>query len=300
MIITTSPKGRFNGNWRHLKELELSTGLTKHIDTEELLAKSLDDIDFIIMGGGFCDSYDQLNDFALKKGIKTSILHCSPFGQSAINNETRFLNFNKSLLESGSLSVVFTGDQAMADAMGPKWHWLPQTMDTAEISKIPLTQNKDFVGMFNSSGLNKNPLNQMVAVKLAKKFLVTNGFDSGSEFIHFANKISLPYTNYGWLKLEEYHRVLAQCQIGLQCSWSESFDYVAAEMSAMGIPVITGPTIYWNHPSLIVKNIDDPFEIALKLVDEPPSPKIIKETIKKELDYHKTEATKILKKIMKC
>ncbi|MFA5407108.1 MAG: hypothetical protein WC307_07150, partial [Candidatus Nanoarchaeia archaeon] len=142
--------------------------------------------------------------------------------------------------------------------------YLPTSMVYKSLSDIS-TNTSGNIGLFGSSNNNKNILNQLIAAGLSKHKLVTNAIKYRRHYEKVINRLEIDVDAYSWLTTEDYKKMINSVQVGLQCSWSEAFDYVAAELSLVGVPVVTGPTINWNLPELIVANIDDPYEIAKKI-----------------------------------
>jgi len=309
LIITTCPGEVHNGVWRHLKELEGSTGITKHVDTEILLKNIPNDTKLIISGGGWINKYQQLNTIAISNNIKSGLLYCSPFGQTDLCNEHGSLKQAINLLMFGQIDYLFTGEEYMAEFLRNKLKtdkvlWLPQTIDYKEINLDESTKDGNKLGLFCNSNPNKNILNQVVAASVVGKKLVTNALTTIMSSI--ANEFSVDYEMTGWLNDEEYLKKMVSVDVGLQVSWSESFDYVAAEMSLRGIPVVTGKTISWNHPELIVDNNDDAEEISIKLKKAFNQLKTndkykedVRANIIKELDCRSKIAKENLEKVLK-
>jgi len=255
--------------------------------------------DWIIFGGGWTNDYEMINDVAKCKGVRTGLLHCSPFGQTDLCSEIQYLNHAISLLNNKKLDIVFTGTKEMADVMGSKFVFLPQTMDYSSFINAELDQHDSFINLFNVCGINKNALNQVLACKLAGKVVVTNSCGQDSDITHFMNRVGVKYFSHSWLNDEDYLRVLKSCRIGLQCSWSEAFDYVAAELSCLGIPVLTSSCVSWNLPELIVNNVDSPFEILTKINScLSVSSDVIKSNIRKELDVRAEIARHVLSSLL--
>ena len=68
-----------------------------------------------------------------------------------------------------------------------------------------------------------------------------------------------------WSAWADYQRILSErVSVGFQPSFSESFNYVAVEQMALGIPVVGSPAVKFL-PSTWQANPDDPGDIAAKL-----------------------------------
>lgn len=268
-IIITCPDKIHNGAWRHGIELARNFSAIEYIPTAQVMNMKID-AKLVIMIGGFCDDYRVINTSCQGRGIKTAMLFCSPFGQADINQELEQLNNMLTLLETGQINYLFTGTQSMADTLkNDKIKFLPQTLNYELFLKDTKTNNvtaaqKNSVSLFCGTQPNKNILNQIVATKQAGKTLYTNALERRN-YRQFANNIGLTYYQFTWTDDEEYKRLINSCEIGLQCSWDEAFDYVIAEHYLLNKPIISGK-YGWAHPDLIVDDLSDTTKIAKKLV----------------------------------
>lgn len=79
--------------------------------------------------------------------------------------------------------------------------------------------------------------------------------------------------NHGWAPREEFLKICGQMDIGMQVSFSETFNIVAADLISQGVPIIGSNEIPWINPlfSAIVTDSDD---IAKKLLRTYNYPKI--------------------------
>ena len=306
MIVTTCPRLPHNGVWRHLKELEETTLMTRHIPSEDLKNGLPDGTSMIIFGGGWLGDYEKINKIAVTNGIKTGLLFCSPFGQADLCGEGKILMKTFDMVGLGHINYLFTGDLAFAEVLkkfmgNNRVHWLPQTLNTHSFKLITKPNNK--IGLFCSPNPNKNILNQLVAVSLVEDHhLVTNALTD--KFRRLANEFNINYDRYDWLSDVDYQKIISSVGVGLQMSWSEAFDYVAAEMSLQGIPVVTGSTIYWNLPELKVVDSDNPLMIkkaldfCLSKLGDKAFHKKVRDNILKELDVRRKITIELLNKVL--
>lgn len=267
-IIITCPDKIHNGAWRHGIELARNfPSAIEYIPTAQVMNMKID-AKLVIMIGGFCDDYRTINTNCQSKGIKTAMLFCSPFGQADINGEIEQLNSMIALLNTKQIDYLFTGTQVMADSFkNDKIKFLPQTLNYELYLKDTKTKNvtaqKNSVSLFCGKQPNKNILNQLIAAKLANKILITNALERRA-YREFANNINLSYYQFTWTDDAEYKRLINSCEIGLQCSWDEAFDYVIADHYLLNRPIISGK-YSWAHPELIVDDLSDTQKITKKL-----------------------------------
>jgi glycosyltransferase involved in cell wall biosynthesis len=120
----------------------------------------------------------------------------------------------------------------------------------------------------------KNILNSLLAVaRLSKPYLLyVNGLSEHPDYRRLLEQFRIRYREWSWMQTPQYRRVLNRVDIGLQVSFSEAFDFVAAEHLQRGIPVVASrmvPALDSMSPLVkrrcIVENPDDPLEIAAKL-----------------------------------
>jgi hypothetical protein len=300
MIITCCPSKVHNGVWRHLKELEQFG--TCHYDVDDNIPM---DVKVVIFGGAWNADYARINADCKNKRIRTGLLFCSPFGQATLSNEIPCFNQAYELLRNRTIDYLFTGTKEMADLYkDERIIYLPQTLDyeafLKKTDKINPEINKECVGLFCSKAVHKNIPNQLMSLKRTKYHLFTNALDAFN--VQFALHNNIRYTNFDWLDEDNYYSLLKSIPVHLQCSFSEAFDYVAAETLLLERPILVGPSISWiKDSSLVVNNIDNPFEIKQaieRLMNTWESKKAAyKNMAIKELDKRAEIAKDVLKNI---
>ena len=306
MIVTTCPRKPHNGVWRHLKELEDTTLMTVHIPSQDLKNGLPDGTEMVIFGGGWIGDYEKINKIAITNGIKTGLLFCSPFGQADLCNENHILMKVCDMVSLRHINYLFTGDIAVAEVFkrllgADRVNWLPQTLNIHNFKFINKPSNT--IGLFCNANVNKNILNQLVAVSLVKNhYLITNALTDN--YRRLANELNINYDRYDWLSDIDYQKLISSVGVGLQVSWSEAFDYVAAEMSLQGIPVVTGNTIYWNLPELKVVDSDNPLMIKNALdfcygkITTKAFRKKVRDNILKELEIRRKITIQLFNKLL--
>jgi hypothetical protein len=117
------------------------------------------------------------------------------------------------------------------------------------------------IGCFGAIRPLKNHMVQAIAaVEYAKKHKKKLNFhinvarieDEGNTVLkslrgYFSNLDSNKYAlvEHGWLKHEDFVELVQQMDIGLQCSFTESFNIVAADFVVSGVPIVVSKEIFW-------------------------------------------------------
>ena len=123
-------------------------------------------------------------------------------------------------------------------------------------------------GMVSVTGrwhMVKNQLQQLMAVKLAgqRALLVMKGRENLQEMT--AAAIGLDFELLPWQSWRSWHQVIHQrVVVGMQASFSESFNYVALEHMQQGRPVVGSPAVRYL-PDSWQANPDSPADMALIL-----------------------------------
>jgi len=79
--------------------------------------------------------------------------------------------------------------------------------------------------------------------------------------------------NHGWAPREEFLKICGNVDIGMQVSFSETFNIVAADMLSQGVPLIGSNEIPWINP-LFSSDATDSNKIANKLYWTYQFPKV--------------------------
>lgn len=74
----------------------------------------------------------------------------------------------------------------------------------------------------------------------------------GEPVLHNIQKMFrlLPHVlvEHNWMPHSDFKELVSQMDIGLQVSYTETFNIVTADMVTAGVPVVTGPDVRWVHP----------------------------------------------------
>ena len=68
----------------------------------------------------------------------------------------------------------------------------------------------------------------------------------------------------GWLERYEFLKLIDTLHLGLQVSFTESFNIVTADFAAMGVPIVVSDAVRWM-PQAAVAKVDSAFSIVTKM-----------------------------------
>ena len=74
---------------------------------------------------------------------------------------------------------------------------------------------------------------------------------------------------HNWMEHKQFKEVLGKMDLGLQVSFSETFNIVAADMVVAGLPIVVSPEIVWTSPQCQAEptNTADIVDKAMKALD---------------------------------
>jgi len=273
-IITVCPKS-YPGVTSVLKHYDV-TGLTQH--TDEISKETVDGRKLVILGGWHPIYYEALQRLYIHN-IPTALFWTSSVGQMDFSNngmEISYIHLIKDIVMSKLLDYVVLGTPQNFDLFKQfipkeKLIYLPYAFDWNNIQKFKdntLEMGKDWVDIFCPLDTRKNPLVQIHGAQKADVHLHFSGLQPRYKF--FAQLIKLRFTDMGWMSQENYFKSIQTMKLGLQVTYAETFDYVVAEHFAMERPCLISTVMtswvdkkLWKY--LLVKNLDNPLEVAEKI-----------------------------------
>jgi len=119
--------------------------------------------------------------------------------------------------------------------------------------------------------IRKNPLNILLALAgLGHEYILhLNGLSRHAPYRLLLRRLGIPYRDFGWMERDAYEQALADVDLGLQVSFAESHNQVAADHLLRAIPVVGSemvPVLATAAPAvraaLVVGNPDD--HVALR------------------------------------
>jgi len=283
-ILTICASG-FPGTNRSLRNLEKNTGLTKHyvltsndpagIELEFFADQIRAWNPSIVIVGGWCDLYAAMMKRLSRTHIRFGVYWTSTPGQSDISGETGRL---AQVLRERRIRYRMFACAETARSIAGRWRGamhLPVTMD---LEGVELRESPDepparvALSLFCSPHeyRRKNILNTLLALSGLEEdhILHVNGMTRNAEYRQILDALGVRYRDLGWMKEAKYRRALEEIDIGLQVSFAETFNFVAAQHLARGIPVVasTQVPVVSELPEnlrgrMVVRSVDSPMVI---------------------------------------
>jgi hypothetical protein len=170
-------------------------------------------------------------------------------------------------------------------ALGVKAVWLPNVYDLAAAGHArgvrKFNDGALHVGIFGALRPFKNAVGQTCALAMAARasarplVLHTNGtrveMAVNNDLVNMreiCRRSGFRLEVHGWLDYAEFISLAARMHVALQVSFTETFNYVAADCIAAGTPVVGSPAIRFL-PDAWKVNPDDTAAMAAAILDAP-------------------------------
>jgi len=184
-------------------------------------------------------------------------LFCSPFGQAELSfpsknyfpNEILLLRELYTLKKNNIVKNIITPSKSVANRMG--FIYLPpiRIIDHSQLKICKDRKNYGFLG--DNIRRHKNVFNQIAAISmLLPKEPIIVDYDT---FLYYGETCKelfdceLQFKD-GLSDDNKFIQEIKTHRLGFQCSWSESFDYLALEYCLCGVPIICSYCIDWFPP----------------------------------------------------
>jgi len=277
-LITICVSG-FPGTNRSLTNLEKTTGLSRHFvlrgsDVNGVEVKFY--VEYLrkknpkcVIFGGWSPVYDIFLKKLGNKKIEFGVYWTSSPGQVDISEEIKYVDF---LLNSEKVKHRLFAHRELASALsgysGNMRH-LPDTVLFPEEKREKKWEGKDRVSVISLfcspfEYRRKNILNSLLALSMLKNryILYVNGLSGNEYYGGVLKTLRIRYRDFGWMTDEKYQSVLSGIDLGLQVSFAETFNFVAAEHIVKRVPVLTSRMVpvMDSMPGYIKKRlvVDDP------------------------------------------
>ena len=252
----------------------------------------------LLILGGWSRAYEPFLALASRAGIPVATYWTSTCGQTGLSDEIERL---AACLDDRRVTHRWFIQRALAAVLGRRLDgcaWLPAVVShpgrrsfrgaREAASARPAGRGSGRVaeiGMFCSPHeyARKNVLTVLTAIaRLDRPIrLHLNGLSRDRAYSAWLNRLGIDRVDHGWMTRDRYFEVVGQLDLGVQVSFAESFNYVAADHVLAGVPIVVSPMVasIADLPAavsrpFIVSNADDPEAVALvmsRLLDQPRS-----------------------------
>ena len=232
----------------------------------------------VVLFGAWSDHYHRFLGFLQDLGMPAGIYWTSSSGQMDIVGEIERLS---RVIDDPRVRYRMFANERLAKALGRHLddvHFVPDTViwpDQAATSNhrpntcfaislfCPIVQNN-----------RKNILNCLLALAQLDDdyILYLNGLTENPHYKTLLDTLAIRYQDFGWMSRDAYEETLGRVDLGLQVSFAETFDHVAADHIVRSIPVITSrmvPVMDAMSTSVrscfVVDNPEDYREIGSKI-----------------------------------
>lgn len=187
---------------------------------------------------------------------------CSPFGQAELSGP-QFITPELALLydliylrHNKEITNIICTSYDLAKAIGA--HCLPAIIIKPDKTMTMERSGYSFVG--NNFRKHKNVANTLAAIRMMPHSTVY--VSNPDLYSYYQSVFGLEFVQCKHSEDSEFHLAISKHKLLFQCSYSESFNYLALEYAFHGIPCICSPTIHW-YPArfCMVKNVDSPLDI---------------------------------------
>ena len=257
--------GGFPGANTALAELAAVTGELHHITIAATPGPSAD-VRFVVdlfkskrarllLLGGWSAAYEPLIAAATAAGVRVAVYWTSTAAQSEMGREMDRLT---KVMEDPRVTYRWFAQQSLAKAVGrhlPGCAWLPNVVSALPSSGLPTPPRRSprpprqpvEIGLFCSPHEyhRKNVLTSLLAVaSLASPYrLHLNGLSADAHYRGWLKRLGIHWVDHGWMTRADYLNTIAGLDIGLQVSFTESFNYVAADHILSGVPVVVSEMV---------------------------------------------------------
>lgn len=186
------------------------------------------------------------------------------------NSEDSSIDFNHAEIPSLYLPNIYNHIEIDKKITGFKMCRLDRKVDINKIKEIN-------IGCFGAIRPLKNQLLQAFAAiwfankhGLKLKFHINAGRveQRGEEPLKNMRALFLDTTHelveHSWFSHKDFLKVISQMDLGIQCSYTESYNIVAADFVDQGVPIVVSDEIYWM-PEFMQVDVNDAEAMARKL-----------------------------------
>lgn len=241
----------------------------------------------LLVVGGWSPVYEPFVAAAARRGVPVAMYWTSTAGQTGMSVEAERL---VACLVDTRIAHHWFIQRSLAETLYraiPSCVWMPAVLAPRAHRRAGRAsagaKRVVNVGLFCSPNeyARKNVLTTLAAVaRLGPRVVLhLNGLSSDAVYRPWLDRLGIRWIDHGWMSRDAYIDTIAGLDIGLQVSFAESFNYVAADHILAGVPVVVSPmvpAVTQLPPRLVspfvVPNADDPAAVAdaiVRVLDRP-------------------------------
>lgn len=251
MTVTTLCLSGFPGANRALATLARTAGGTRHHAIASTHARS-PEVRFLVdhlrgapprtlVFGGWADVYETFVAALAPRGTAFGVYWTSSGGQTDVSGEAEKL---AGVLAHPRVRHRLFASADLARALGGRRDGVAHLPVTIEAPRGPLAAHapatRPVVSFFFPvrEVRRKNVLNGLAAATGVECRLWLNGLADAPGYRALLDALGLRWRDLGWMERRRYETVLRRVAVGLQPSFAETYDYVAADHLLRGVPVV--------------------------------------------------------------
>lgn len=256
-IVTFSAAG-FPGVNRTLESVRACTGMTRHYqlcsndahgpELEFYVKIMRQQKPLLILFGGWCSLYAAMIARLRHSDCRFGVWWLSTAGQTDMSADVERFT---AAIDHPRVRYFGCAQRSLAKSLSVRTDgvaYLPVPMDPAEFNARPKRlRGPTVLSLFCSPHeyRRKNIMNTLLAVaSLDDEYLLfLNGLSRAIPYRRLLRSLKVRYRDLGWMSDVAYRRTLNQVDIGLQLSFTESFNQVSAEHLARSIPVLASSLV---------------------------------------------------------
>jgi hypothetical protein len=243
-----------NSVWQHLSYMERTVKqyqCTMRAGLEERLLPKADL--YIVSGPQFKETCELIR--GQQPRAKIALLFVSATGQYEMENEWRYVSERLRYVEQGKADYFFSGEHDLENLIKePYIKQLPQCMPYGDYQSWFDDVDETAIGFLNTRRVKKNAYNCLAGIGLymAKHpectlHMVGNPNGEQLEWLWRIGLLSkFKIESHPFMENDAFIQLVARMGVGVECSWSESFNYIAAQYVLQGRPCLTSQAIPWS------------------------------------------------------
>ncbi len=198
----------------------------------------------LLIIGGWDNSIRNVIANVNKSRTKVFLVWCSPVSQTDLGNENLLFVDAYNFMKLGLVqytSFIFEKDYQTLKSLNENYVYTPVCFDEKEL-ELNKVKEKEIVDgfscdLFCAANPRKNLFSQILCLSRFENIKVHTNF-TRPEYSELGKRFLKNQVNYGWISRQEYLKLIQQMDFGMQVSFADGFNLVAAEHMFYRIPMI--------------------------------------------------------------